>query len=447
MHMGKYPAVEILVVNLGIGRVRKEHWQGKEYLVAPLTLIVPGVLNGSKGPLYYPSDEIEKGYTSWNGIPIVVNHPTINGIPVSARDPYVLARYEIGRVYRSAIRNGALTAEGWFDPIQILRVDNRINEWLMTQKPFELSTGLNTDNEPAPDGSQFNGKPYTHTARNYRPDHVAVLPDQIGACSIRDGCGVLINQLVTNAHSDSGEKGPTMNKEQMIAWLTTNCDCWKGQGDREILNAMSEEKLRTLQQGAQVAVQHAQVANAVKQGFDHNGTKIVYNMQTSRWDVTAPVVVPVPNPAQVTPPVPVPAPVINTVPVAPVARVLTDAEWMVSAPPGIKAGMAAAMSIVQEHSAQLVNRLVANIADPNQRTATFNALMQKPVEELKMLVSLIPQTAPQQMDTLGLPTYLLQSGMPSVANQRPAGDEDDILPPTPSFDYREHASKAFATSR
>lgn len=58
-------------------------------------------------------------------------------------------------------------------------------------RPMELSTGLFTQNEPAPAGATFNGRPYDYVARNYRPDHLAVLPDQIGACSLADGCGVL----------------------------------------------------------------------------------------------------------------------------------------------------------------------------------------------------------------------------------------------------------------
>jgi hypothetical protein len=40
-----------LTANL-VGRSRRETLNGREYIVAPVTLIVPGVLNGSKGALY-----------------------------------------------------------------------------------------------------------------------------------------------------------------------------------------------------------------------------------------------------------------------------------------------------------------------------------------------------------------------------------------------------------
>jgi hypothetical protein len=160
-----------------------------------MSMIVPGVLNGSKGPLYYPSDEIAKNYLAWNGMPIVLNHPTDNGNHVSARDPKVLDKFQIGQVFNSRINGkGKLQADAWFDVERTRLVDRRVLANLEAGKPIELSTGLFTDNEPAPQGVTFNGKPYSEIARNYVPDHLAVLPDQTGACSIKDGCGIMVNQ-------------------------------------------------------------------------------------------------------------------------------------------------------------------------------------------------------------------------------------------------------------
>ena len=39
----------------------------------------------------------------------------------------------------------------------------------------------------------WNGKAYVGIARNYRPDHLAILPDMKGACSIADGAGLCRN--------------------------------------------------------------------------------------------------------------------------------------------------------------------------------------------------------------------------------------------------------------
>jgi hypothetical protein len=98
--------------------------------------------------------------------------------------------------------NGALEklkGETWFDIERTKKIDKdlpqeqRIINRLRNGQPVEVSTGLYTDNEPAPQGANFRGKPYTHIARNYRPDHLAILPNQTGACSVNDGCGVLVN--------------------------------------------------------------------------------------------------------------------------------------------------------------------------------------------------------------------------------------------------------------
>ena len=81
--------MEFLTANFA-GTTRRETRDGREYIVVPATLIVPGVLNGSQGPLLYPLDEIQRTADAWNGMPMVVGHPTENGKPVSARSPAVL---------------------------------------------------------------------------------------------------------------------------------------------------------------------------------------------------------------------------------------------------------------------------------------------------------------------------------------------------------------------
>lgn len=185
--------METLLVNFS-GPIRIAVVNGKRFLVAPATLIVPGVLRGSKGALYYPPEEVVKDPTVWNAIPITVNHPTDGGLHVSARSPEMLSRYEIGRVFSSTGLGGSLKSELWIDEEAANRVDRRVVDKLKAGEKIELSTGLFTDNEAAPKGASYNGKPYDYVARNYKPDHLAILLDQKGACSIEDGCGVLVNE-------------------------------------------------------------------------------------------------------------------------------------------------------------------------------------------------------------------------------------------------------------
>ncbi len=185
--------MEQITANLS-GKARRVTKNGRDYYVVPLSMLVPGVLNGSQGPLFYPLDEITKNYSAWNGMPIVVYHPMKDGKHVSARSPDVMEKQGIGTVFETNVA-GKLNAVGWIDIEKARRVDNRVIEAIEANRPIELSTGVGTDNEIAPEGSEFNGVKYTHIARNYRPDHLAILPDQKGACSVVDGCGVLVNAL------------------------------------------------------------------------------------------------------------------------------------------------------------------------------------------------------------------------------------------------------------
>lgn len=177
-------------------RPRREFQAGREYIVAPATLISPGILSGSLGPLYYPREELQKNPSAWNGMPITVYHPVDNdGIQLSAKHTGVWERQGIG-VAKKAKANGRLTAECWFDVVKTKSVDRRLGtnvlQMLERGERLELSTGLYTTNDPAPPGFlDHNGTPYEGLiAKNYRPDHVAILPDQKGACSIDNGCGV-----------------------------------------------------------------------------------------------------------------------------------------------------------------------------------------------------------------------------------------------------------------
>lgn len=166
-----------------------------------MRMMVSGVLNGSKGALYYPPEEVDRSGLSgdWNGMPLTVRHPTINGQYVTARSPGVLDRFGIGYVFNTRAGGGVMDAEAWFDVDLTRKADaglpaaNRILPRVERGLPIELSTGLFTKDTPVRNGrDRRTGKPFDFVATHYRPDHLAVLPDAVGACSLRDGCGVLV---------------------------------------------------------------------------------------------------------------------------------------------------------------------------------------------------------------------------------------------------------------
>lgn len=185
--------METVVANLSGGNMRRESVNNRDFLVAPLSLIVPGVLDGSKGPLLYRLEDLKHNVSAWNGIPLTVDHPSVDGMFVSSKYPGVLDKVGIGHVQNAKI-NDKLVAEGWFDLEKTKRVEPRIINALENGRPVELSTGVFTDNEKAKPGATHNGRSYWAVAKNFQPDHVAILPDKVGACSVNDGCGVIVNE-------------------------------------------------------------------------------------------------------------------------------------------------------------------------------------------------------------------------------------------------------------
>jgi len=177
--------LERLTLNLA-GPIRHAELEGRDHLVVPTTMIVEGVLNGSRGPLFYPAEELESSVPAWNHKPIVVYHPREG----SACDPEVLNTRKIGVILNTSWDAPKLRTESWIDILAANRVDKRIIESLEENKTVEVSTGVYTKNKKV-DETEFGGKKYAAIATNYRPDHLAILPDQIGACSIADGAGLL----------------------------------------------------------------------------------------------------------------------------------------------------------------------------------------------------------------------------------------------------------------
>jgi hypothetical protein len=185
-----------ITVNVAFGgsKVRTEKMGGVQYLVAPVSMLVPGVLNGSMGALYYPREEVVKNAQAWNFMPLTLGHPTSeNGRPVGARSPDIIEKFGLGFVFNVSTDKGKLDGEAWFDINRTGAIAPDILNRLQKGNPIELSTGLFTDKRYVRNRN-FKGKPYEAIATNYRPDHLAVLPDTRGACSLEDGCGVLVNE-------------------------------------------------------------------------------------------------------------------------------------------------------------------------------------------------------------------------------------------------------------
>lgn len=422
--------MELLLGNIG-GKVRRETLAGRDYLVAPVTLLRPRVLNGSGGPLFYPADEIARNVSAWNGMPLVVYHPTENGVAVSARTP-AAAKKSVGTVYHAKIDNEALVGEAWFDIERTQAVDARILNDLNASRQIEISTGLATENEAAPEGSEADGVAYTGIARNYRPDHLAILPDQEGACSISDGCGVLNSEAlvagVTGNQKDHahlatvGEKSGigstsfnsghshqvtgfkvqravkhthTLSRESLVDTgvrnsqskevstmdateqkaivdsLIANACCWN-EDDRPMLDSLDENALAALVRNAdkQGEIDKAAelVANAAtKEYTDSTGAKHTWDAKKTTWNTVASKGKGKPEPA----------------------KPQTNDEWLATAPADIQNTLRNAMEIEQREKTELINKLLVNVAKEDQQ-ARGEGLQNRSLPELRDILSLMP---------------------------------------------------------
>jgi hypothetical protein len=168
--------------------------EGKANLVVPVVMMVEGVHSGSQGAIYHSIEELGKFPESWNGIPVVIYHPkNDDGDYVGANSPEVIEKYQVGRVYNTEVEGKKLKAEVWFDEEKLNAISETTLLAVNETREIEVSLGMFTENEEK-EGT-WHGEKYTAIAHNHRPDHLAILPDQVGACSCKDGCGLGANEI------------------------------------------------------------------------------------------------------------------------------------------------------------------------------------------------------------------------------------------------------------
>lgn len=172
--------------------IRRETFAGREYLVAPTVAVVESVLKGE----YLPAEEIEASAPAWNGAPLPVSHPTRDGQFVTANAPETLQREVVGRFFNAEFDpdESALKGEVWVDVERSNALaENRGDEYaqplavLDAGDTLEVSTAYWHGRDPR--SGTFNGDRYDAVQFAIKPDHLALLPNEQGECSVEDGCG------------------------------------------------------------------------------------------------------------------------------------------------------------------------------------------------------------------------------------------------------------------
>lgn len=451
--------METVAVNAGA--LRREEIHGRPYLVVPFASIVAdSVLTGSAGSLFYPADEIARDVSAWDGMPIVVRHPVRNDGHVSARDPDVIGKTGVGTVYRSAFTDGKLRGEAWLDVDALRRVDAGLYAAITAGKPVELSTGLFTRNEPVENGTAPDGRPYTHVARDYKPDHLALLPDEKGACAVAHGCGLNVNHQPTLFDED------TMKRDRLIQYLVANCACGaKPEDAKKRFDAMTDEQLlaakkqhvggailNTLMSGKKLVANKRLVVNAegevapgvaiadlaeflgisIDPANDPGGfTKAILEALDgirAKLAGEEPPAEPEPEPA----PAAEPAPAMN------VSKPKTAAQWLAEAPPEIRSAVANAQAVEARERAAMITHVLGALPTAEMRDAMRPTYEAMDTPTLQRVAASVPVT--NEAHTPAPAPIYVGNGAP-WGRGTPKDDSANVLP-TFGLDLSQMASPA-----
>jgi len=209
--------------------VKEKMHQGRKHYVIPVVMMVEGVHHGNHGPLLHTITELGKFPESWNGIPVVINHPEVDGIHVSANNPDIIET-AVGRVYNTHVDGARLKAEAWIDSEKLQQISAVLVDQFKKGELIEVSLGMFSEEETV--SGDWNGETYEAIAKNHRPDHLALLPGAVGACSLVDGCGLGVNSDNSNIN---------LKKEELKMAETTACTpCVKKKVDELIANSQGK---------------------------------------------------------------------------------------------------------------------------------------------------------------------------------------------------------------
>ena len=197
IHVQNYIKMEKYVSNRFTANSSKpivERLNGRDYYVGNVSMMTEGVHAGSLGPLYYSKNELSKWATCWNHKPIVIRHPVTNaGTPTSASSKEVMETQYIGFLMNSGYSTKQ-KSQFWIDKELVTNHNPTLAEKIANGEAIEVSTGLEIDLKTT--NGKWNDEDYTGEAVNHRPDHLAVLPDEVGACSLADGAGLCVNEEI-----------------------------------------------------------------------------------------------------------------------------------------------------------------------------------------------------------------------------------------------------------
>ena len=194
----------LLAANATITNVaQRKELDGVAHMVIPVVALKEGILNN----IFYPAEEIQAFCSSveWGAC----THQSScyqRGFRFRLIRQHLRKLLTLGNFSMPFFDDGKLKGELWLNIDKAERLGfTEIIEHFDDGLMMEVSTGLFTEIQ-SQDGL-FGADSYKSIATNIRPDHIALLPNDKGACSIEDGCGAMrFNKDDDKGCCDSCEK-------------------------------------------------------------------------------------------------------------------------------------------------------------------------------------------------------------------------------------------------
>tara|TARA_R110000868_G_scaffold33755_9_gene122255 strand:- start:1986 stop:3398 length:1413 start_codon:yes stop_codon:yes gene_type:complete len=195
---------------------RRENLDGVEHYIVPVIAAKETVMNGS----LYLSSEFERCLSVFEGVPIPVSHPKVEGLWVSARTLVIHEANNIGTFQNVKFEDKKLKGELW---INIAKAEKLNHSYIIDnfEKGMQMEVSIGVLAETELTSGTHDGVPYTGIIRNMLPDHLAVLVNELGACSIEKGCGAMrVNKEECSGDKKSCGCGCTEPKNEKV--ITVN---------------------------------------------------------------------------------------------------------------------------------------------------------------------------------------------------------------------------------
>lgn len=154
-------------------------------MVVPVTILVEGVhfAGNADVPYLYPEEALSMFPEIWNDTAALINHPkTLTANVIETHESEV-----IGRLWNTKYDKG-LKPEIWIDEERLKEKNPDLHSRIDKGDEIEVSTGVWLELEEKK--GTWNGEEYGAEVVRLWPDHLAILPEDTGACSIKDGCGI-----------------------------------------------------------------------------------------------------------------------------------------------------------------------------------------------------------------------------------------------------------------